>query len=104
MHTSAPARHTFPVHRFSTIEYIEGDRPPRLKGPVGTASYGWTPTQRKECRKSAKMSALDNAVAGPSSEGGAANSDADVSRAGHGRRQEPLNAVAATQALPKQPL
>ena len=71
--------------------------------PLKSVSINDDESERRRRRKSAKMTALDNAVAGPSSEGGAAaNGDADTSRPGHGRRQQPLTAVAATPALPKQ--
>ncbi|RXW23885.1 hypothetical protein EST38_g1944 [Candolleomyces aberdarensis] len=62
--------------------------------PLKSVNINDDEAEKRRRRKSAKITVLDNAVAGPSSEGGA-NGDADGARPGQSRRQQPLNAVAA---------
>ncbi|KAF6753031.1 condensin complex component cnd2 [Ephemerocybe angulata] len=66
--------------------------------PLKSVNINDDEAEKRRRRKSAKMTVLENAVAGPSSEG--ANGDADASRS-QSRRQQPLNAVAAVPAMPK---
>lgn len=71
--------------------------------PLKSVNINDDEAEKRRRRKSAKMTGLEkNAIAGPSSEGNAgATADADASRAGQSKRQQPLNAVGASQAPPK---
>jgi condensin complex subunit 2 len=67
--------------------------------PLKSVNINDDEAEKRRRRKSAKITVLDNAVAGPSSEGASgANGEADGTRSGQSRRQQPLNAVAAAPA------